>query len=196
MLHVCRIDPDHTFVDSYHDEDMANHYDIHRRWDSEEDEDPDEHEDTDSETTSPLPNNATHVDVNFSGHITLHYDTSYRFDTMRKTIYRWSPTSLTITVGFCFRGFDCRLPSSRGLTGITKGILGRYFAKDVTYPTLTIKPYPPTGENQGNKDYRWCFGSDTPTVIATPESYPDVRFETDCICHTESHAGSSRDRSK
>jgi hypothetical protein len=103
---------------------------------------------------------------------------------------------LIITVGFCFRGFDFRLPSSRGLAGITKGILGRHFAKDVTYTTLTIKPYPPTGKNQGNKDHRWCFGLDTPTVIATPESYPDVRFETDCTCHTERPAGSSREWSK
>jgi len=196
MLRICRIDPDHTFVDIYHDVEMANHYDIHRRWDSDEDEDPDEDEDTDAETTSPPPINATYVDVSLSGYITLHYDTFYHFDTMRRTIYRWSPTSLTITVGFCFRGFNFRLHSSRGFASIINGILVRYFAKDVTYPTLTIKPYPPTGENRGNKDHRWCFGPDTPTVIATPETYPDVRFETDCTCRTEIHAGRSPGRSK
>jgi hypothetical protein len=195
MLHVCRIDPDHTFVDSYHDEDMVNHYDIHNVWNSGNNA-TDEDQGTDFETTSPPPIGATYVDVSLSGHITLHYDTFYRFDKLRRTIYRWSPTSLTITVGFCSRDFDSRLFCTRGLTDVTHGILGRHFAKDVTYTTLTIKPYPPTGENQGNKDHRWCFGLDTPTVIATPESYPDVRFETDCTCHTESHLESSRDRSK
>jgi hypothetical protein len=79
MLRVCSFSPDHTIVDSYHDREMLNHYDIHNRWNSTDD-DTDEDQETGLNTTSPPPINATSVDVSLSGHITLHYDTFYLFD--------------------------------------------------------------------------------------------------------------------